>query len=329
MRALIALALATFAPAVLAAQTLHVIVFAGGANWPLWVAEDKGYFAAQDLEVHVTPTPGSVFLVKNLVAGKFDIGFMTFDNIPAYDEGQGEAQLDEPANLFAFMGGLTGGLRLMVHPDIKSFSDLRGKALGVDSPDTGYSLMLRKMLERGGLAQSDYRFENLGGTGERTEALMQNRTIGTIVTSPLDLLPLAKGYRVLADSREVGPYQATLYVARREWARAHAKELVGFIRAELDALRWLADPAHRDEAVAIYRKHLPKASEQAAAKAWDALLTKTDEGLTHDGRIDMAGVATVLKLRSEYGRPKKELTDASRYVDTSYYDKAMKSGGTK
>jgi ABC-type nitrate/sulfonate/bicarbonate transport system substrate-binding protein len=327
MKRLIALALATFAPAVLAAQTLQVIVFAGGANWPLWVAQDRGYFAARGLEIKVTPTPGSVFLVKNLVEGKFDIGFMTFDNIPAYDEGQGEVALDRPANLFAFMGGLTGGLRLMVNPDIKSFADLKGKALAVDSPDTGYSLMMRKLLERGGLAESDYRYENMGGTGERTEALMQNKTIGTIVTSPLDLLPIAKGYRVLADSREVGPYQATLYVARREWAAGHEAELVGFIGAQLEALRWLADPAHRNDAVAIYRQHLPKASEQAAQKAWDALLARDGEGLTKDGRIDMEGVATVLKLRSEYGRPKKELTDASRYVDEAYYRKAVQQGG--
>jgi ABC-type nitrate/sulfonate/bicarbonate transport system substrate-binding protein len=327
MKRLIALALATFAPAALAAQTLQVIVFAGGANWPLWVAQDRGHFAAHGLEVQVTPTPGSVFLVQNLVGGKFDIGFMTFDNIPAYDEGQGEVALERPANLFAFMGGLTGGLRLMVNPGIKSFADLKGKAMGVDSPDTGYSLMMRKMLERGGLAESDYRYENLGGTGERTEALMQNRTMATIVTSPLDLLPLAKGYRVLADSREVGPYQATLYVARREWAAAHEADLVAFVAAQLEALRWLADPAHRDEAVAIYRQHLPKASEQGAQKAWEALLTREDEGLTKDGRIDMAGVATVLKLRGEYGRPKKELGDASRYVDESYYRKATQQGG--
>lgn len=326
MRTLLALALAAFAPAIFAAQTLQVIVFAGGANWPLWVAMDKGHFAAHGLEVKVTPTPGSVFLVKNLVEGKFDIGFMTFDNIPAYDEGQGEVALDRPANLFAFMGGLTGGLRLMVNPEIKSFADLKGKALAVDSPDTGYSLMMRKLLERGGLADSDYRFENMGGTGERTEALMQNKTTGTIVTSPLDLLPIAKGYRVLADSRDVGPYQATLYVARREWAQGHGAELVNFVAAQLEALRWLADPAHRDEAVAIYRQHLPKASEQSAQKAWEALLTSKGEGLTRDGRIDMAGVATVLKLRSEYGRPKKDLTDPSRYVDESYFEKAMQGG---
>ena len=119
------------------------------------------------------------------------------------------------------------------------------------------------------------------------------------------------------------PTRRTLYVARREWAQAHEAELVAFIAAQREALRWLADPAHRDEAVAIYRQHLPKASEQGAQKAWDALLTRSGEGLTKDGRIDMEGVATVLKLRSEYGRPKKELTDASRYLDESYYRKAV------
>jgi ABC-type nitrate/sulfonate/bicarbonate transport system substrate-binding protein len=167
----------------------------------------------------------------------------------------------------------------------------------------------------------------MGGTGERAEALMQNKTVGTIVTSPIDLLPIAKGYRVLADSKTIGPYQATLFVARREWAQAHEAQLASFIRGYIDGLNWLADPAHRDEAVAIYRQHLPKASEQSARKAWDALLTAKDEGLSKEGRIDMAGVATVLKLRSEYGRPQKQLTDPSRYVDESYYEKAMKKAG--
>ena len=40
-----------------AARPLELIVFFGGANWPLWVAADKGYFAAQGLEVNVTSTP--------------------------------------------------------------------------------------------------------------------------------------------------------------------------------------------------------------------------------------------------------------------------------
>jgi ABC-type nitrate/sulfonate/bicarbonate transport system substrate-binding protein len=301
---------AALVPAVAAAATpLRLIVFFGGANWPLWVAGDKGFFAAQGLDVNITSTPGSVYLVQGLMEGKFDIGFSTFDNAVGYDEGQGEAKLDRPADLVAVVGGLTGGLRLMAKPEIQSIAGLKGKSLAVDAPSTGYSLVMRKFLEQGGLSEADYRMENVGGTGERAQALMAGKTDGTIVTSPLDLAPRAKGFRVLADSSSIGPYQATLFMVRREWARAHEAELVHFARAYIDAVAWLADPAHRDEAVAIYLKRLPKANAAAAAKAWDALLGGNGEGLRKDGSIDMAGAATVLKLRSEFGRPRKELTD--------------------
>jgi hypothetical protein len=37
------------------------------------------------------------------------------------------------------------------------------------------------------------------------------------------------------------------------------------------------------------------------------------------------GIKTVLKLRSEYGQPKKELTDPSRYYDLSYYERELRA----
>jgi len=321
---------AALLPAAAAAATpLRLIVFFGGANWPLWVAADKGYFAGQGLDVSIASTPGSVYLVENLMAGKFDIAFATFDNVVGYDEGQGEAKLDRPADLVAVVGGLTGGVRLMVKPEIRSIADLKGQSLGVDAPSTGYSLVMRKFLEEGGLSEADYRMEDMGGTGKRAQALMDGKTVGTIVTSPIDLGPRAKGFRVLADSSSIGPYQATLFLVRREWARAHEAELVRFARAYIDAVRWLADPSHREEAVAIYLKRLPKSDAASAAKAWDALLGHDGEGLRKDGSIDMAGAATVLKLRSEFGRPRKELTDVSRYVDESYYRKALAMAPTQ
>ncbi|HET9471227.1 MAG TPA: ABC transporter substrate-binding protein, partial [Usitatibacter sp.] len=227
-------------PAMAAAATpLRLIVFFGGANWPLWVAGDKGLFAAQGLDVSIASTPGSVFLVQGLMEGKFDIGFATFDNIVGYDEGQGEAKLDRPADLVAVVGGLAGGVRLLAKPEIQSIADLKGKALAVDAPSTGYSLVMRKFLEQAGLSEADYRMEDMGGTGARAQALMDGKTVATIVTSPLDLAPRAKGFRVLADSSSIGPYQATLFMVRREWARAHEPELVRFARAYIDAMKWL------------------------------------------------------------------------------------------
>src|SRR6516225_883352 len=42
-------------------EPISVIVFPGGFNWPIWVAQAKGYFAAGGIEVKLTPTPSSVF----------------------------------------------------------------------------------------------------------------------------------------------------------------------------------------------------------------------------------------------------------------------------
>ena len=36
-----------------------------------------------------------------------------------------------------------------------------------------------------------------------------------------------------------------------------------------------------------------------------------------------AGMRTVLRLRSKFGSPRKTLTDPLKYVDLSYYEKAL------
>jgi ABC-type nitrate/sulfonate/bicarbonate transport system substrate-binding protein len=302
---------------------LAVIVFPGGFNWPLWVGIEKGFFAQNGVEVTITPTPNSVYQMQNLAAGKFDIGFSTIDNVVAYTEGQGEAPLPQPPDFFAFMGGQTGAVRFVTQPDIKSYADLKGKSLAVDAATTGYAFVLRKLLQQGGLAESDYTLEKLGGTAQRAQALMENKTAGTILTSPLEIAPEAKGYRRLANATDViGPYQAVLGVSRRGWAKDNEPALVGFIRGYVAALDWLGDPANRAEAVAIYRKNIPQASEDGANKAWDVLLAGP-EGFQKKGKLDRAGIATVLKLRSEFGQPQKTLTDPGKYVDESYYNKAI------
>jgi ABC-type nitrate/sulfonate/bicarbonate transport system substrate-binding protein len=308
-----------------AATPLEVIVFPGGFNWPLWVGQEKGFFADNGVEVKITPTPNSVYQIENLVAGKFAIAFSVIDNVVAYDEGQGEVALPQTPDLFAFMGGQVGAVRFVTKPEIRAFSDLKGKSLAVDAATTGYAFVLRRILQKNGLAESDYTIERVGGTAARAEALMQGKTDGTILTSPLEIAPEAAGFHRIANAVDViGPYQAVLGVARRSWAKDHETQLVGFIRGYVAALGWLADPAHRGESVAIYRKNLPKASEAAANKAWDVLLAGP-EGFQKKGEIDLAGVRTVLELRSEYGRPQKSLTDPSKYIDESYFRKATQA----
>lgn len=324
-RSIAAVAVLTAAITCHAAQKLEVIVFPGGFNWPLWVAQEKGFLAAADLELKITPTPNSVFQMQKMAEGKFDIAFTTLDNVVAYQEGQGEAPLAVAPDFFAFMGGQGGAVRLVVQPSIHSFAELKGKSLAVDAATTGYAFVLRKLLQLGGLGEGDYTLEKLGGTSARAEALMQEKTAGTILTSPLEIVPESRGYRRLANAVDVlGPYQAVLGMTRRSWAAANGATLEQFIRVYVKSLDWLTDPGNRAEAVAIYRRNIPQASEVAANKAWEALVPGP-EGFQKKAKIDLAGAATVLRLRSEFGVPRKQLDDPAKYIDESYYRRALEA----
>ncbi len=312
------------APARAQDKPIELIVFPGGFNWPIWVAQDKGLFAVNKVAVTITPTPNSVFQLTNLIGGKFDIAMTAIDNLVAYDEGQGEAPVAGQPDLIAFMGGDNGFLSLVAVPEVKTYADLKGKQLSVDARTTGYAFVLEKMLQKAGLKDSDYELVKAGGVLQRFEALMQKSHAGTLLLSPFEVPAQAKGFTLLGYAIDVlGRYQGLVGGARRSWAKDHAAELIGFIRAYIAGVDWLYDDKNKVDAVALLRKNLPQMSPELAEKSYSILLDPKN-GFQRKARIDVEGVRTVLALRSEYGEPKKMLGDPAKYYDASYYEQATR-----
>ncbi|TMH76334.1 MAG: ABC transporter substrate-binding protein [Betaproteobacteria bacterium] len=221
------------------------------------------------------------------------------------------------------MGGYSGSLRFVTQPDIKTYAALRGKTVGVDAATTGFAFILYKLAAMNGLGMSDYKIEKLGGTPARVQAMMEGRIAGTMINSPSEILPESKGYTRLGDTTTTfGPYQASIGVARRAWAAKNGDQLVAFIRSYVAAMDWLQQPANKDEAVAIYMKHIPNAPGPAAQKAYEIMFAEK-EGFQKKAKLDIEGCRTVLKLRSEFAKPQKNLTDPTKYVDESFYRKAV------
>jgi hypothetical protein len=63
---------------------------------------------------------------------------------------------------------------------------------------------------------------------------------------------------------------------------------------------------------------------QIAERAYDRLLDPVG-GIYRDLRIDRDGVRTVLRLRTKYAAPRKELTDPERYIDERLLRSALSS----
>ncbi len=311
------LAAALVAPA--AAQTkLDMVGFGGASNLPVWVAQERGLFAKEGLEVKFDRTPSSGALFRNLMAGKYQIASAAFDNVVAYVEGQAE-QTIEGFDAVSFLGVHGGLVSLMTRPEIKSFADLRGKTAAVDSPASGYALLMYRILEQKGLAKDrDYTVLAVGGTGERLDAMREGRA-AAMISPPQDLEAVKLGFRSMGDAtRQLGAYTGSVYNVRRAWAKEHEKELIAFVRAIVAA----HDVIFTDKAAAIevLRKRLKELSAEDAAAVY-AKMTGPG-GFTRKAQISLRGARVVLAVRSRYGEPRKKLADPYKYVDLSYYRKA-------
>ena len=319
-------ALAGITNASVSAQELPQVtanVFPGGFNLPSFVARDKGFFERNGIRVALQFTPSSVAQMTGLAEGKFDIAITAVDNIVAYVEGQGEAPIGPQPEFFAFMGSDSGFLSLVVTPDIRSFSDLKGKSLSVDARTTGYAFVLFEMLARNGLNEGEYSIERVGGTAQRWNALRDKKQSGTLLSAPFNLMAQQQHFIELAKATKViGPYQGNVAATRRSWARQNKSLVIAFVRGYVQAIAWLYNKTNREEAVRILEKNVPEMSTGLAQQSYEELLDAQD-GFSRKGRMNFEGLRTVLALRSHYAEPPKELADPLKYYDPSYYDSAI------
>ncbi len=208
-------------------------------------------------------------------------------------------------------------------PDVTTYRNLKGKTLSVDAMTTGYAFVLFDLLKRGGLGTGDYNVVRAGGVLARWEAIKERKHDGTMLITPFDILAKANGLNILQYAIDVyGNYQGLTGATRRSWAAENPKKLDAYIRGYREALVWLFDPKNKAEAIAILRKNLPQMPEGLAEQSYGVLVGP--KGFAADGALDIEGVRRVLALRSEYGEPKKTLTDPMRYYDPKYFDAAKK-----
>lgn len=314
---------AMFAAAPAIAQTKLEVSHFPGANWVLLIGQNEGFFAREKLDVHLGAVHGSVEQITNTMNGKYDLGMTALDNVIAYDAGQGAPQVQQPTDMFAFMGGEELAMKLIASPDIKKIEGLKGKTLAVDAKNTGFAFVLYSALARRGLKQGDYDVLATGSSQSRLEAITSGKAQAAGLNRPFDAIALSKGAVNLGDMRKLFPhYQASAGFARRAWAEQHRDTLIAFIRAYVKSSMWLFDGKNKPAAIDLLVKNTQGLSPQQAADIYRDTAGKGGIG-SPTAKLDVAGVEAVVKLRNKYGEPKKKL-NARDFYDLSYYKAAVK-----
>jgi len=301
------------------ADTIRLGTF--GKDAALLAAEHRGFFKAENIGVEVDIVTDSPTLLRNLIAGRYDLILNNADNVIAWAEGQGADP--KPNDFVIFIGGQQGlKQKLVVVKSINSFADLKGKVLAVDAPTTGFAIVMIAMLKRHGTEQGhDYTLKMFGNTTKRADALERGDAHAGMLNLADDEIA-KRGLKILARAEDyVQHYARGLGATRRDWAEKNEALLVRFIRAMVRATDWVMEPKNKDEVVALLlpenknnRAHAEEAYEESVSARF---------GLMPRARIDMEGIRSVLDLRAAAGLMKPPVPKAEKYVDERYYKKAL------
>jgi ABC-type nitrate/sulfonate/bicarbonate transport system substrate-binding protein len=304
-------------------RPLRVVAFAGASNWPIWVGQQRGFFAKEELNVTIEITPNSRQMASDVFSGKYGIALTSIDNVVSYDEGQGSIELADRPDFVAFMGVDDGMLSLMAIPGTRHINDLRGRTLSVDALATGFAFVLRDVLMRSGFRPDEIKFAEVGGGLQRLAALRDGGQTATLLNAPLDIIAESQGMvRLLDVSDEIGHYQGICGMARRVWLRKNRDAARAFVRGYRASTTWLTEPTNKADAVEILKVNMPNLPSNLHDKIYDRL-TDSKRGIKRDLEIDREGLAKVLSLRSAYSGTGAVLSDPTRYVDESVRAEAL------
>lgn len=264
--ALVSLALAGATIETAGAQALKTVrvgsVGASAVNWPVFVANEKGFNKAEGIDVQVTYVGNVANTVQQLVAGAFDIANSTFDSaIRAIAKG-GNAVM---------IGGMTTKYpySIMVASSVHKVADLKGTRIILPFPKDLLTIVWNRWVHEQGMdpKQIDQVYD--GATPHRFNALAAGTVQAALLTQPFDFRAAAMGYKKLLDIGAYGREYGFLAILANPDSLERDPEMIrAYLRAISKATDWLYDQNNRAEAITLLTKYT-KVTPEVAGQTYD------------------------------------------------------------
>jgi len=278
---------------------------------PHIVAEYKGFFAKENLEVKFHYTTYAPDHNRGMAEGRWDFTLSSADTMIARTTTDG-------VDYMMFMQAEEGlSAYLIGQPGVDSIDKLRGKLLAGDPGDSNLDLIRKKILRTHGIDDTDYDIEIIGSSPVRLEAFLERRVAAAMLTPPASDKALASGGILLANSEKYVPgWPLTCGWTLRRWLENNRALVVRFIRAWAAATDWLLAPENREETLVLMTER-EKLKRDAAEDAYKKVVAKA--------RINPAALQIVIDLRKEMGVYKPPFDPPERFYDDSYWREATAS----
>jgi sulfonate transport system substrate-binding protein len=289
---------------------------------PLTIAERKGFFKEQGLEVEINDFGGGAKSLQALIGGSVDVVTGAYEHtIRMQAKGQDVVAVTElgrfPAIVIAVKKDKAG--------QIKSAADFKGLKIGVTAPGSSTALTAQYAMVKAGLKPSDAAIIGVG-SGASGVAAMKKGEIDVI--SHLDPV-IAKleadgDIQILIDTRtEAGTRQlfggsnpaATLYM-KKDFIETNPQTTQRLVNAFVKSLKWLQSAKPEDIAATV-----PEEYYLGDKPLYLKAVQNSLESYSRDGIIQMSGMQSVLDMLRQLD---PELKDAKIDLAATFNDRFVR-----
>jgi NitT/TauT family transport system substrate-binding protein len=306
-----------------------ITIAVGGKNLfyylPLSVAERKGYFRDEGLEVEIPDFAGGAKALQALVGGSADMVS------GAYEHTINMVAKKQPIKAVVLQARHSSIVLLLPKAraaQYKSPRDLKGLKIGVTAPGSSTNMFVNNLLAKDGLKPTDVAIIGVG-TGSGAFAAMEKGEIDAIsnLDPVITQLEATGKFVAVADSRTErgmkdiygGDYHASVIYITDEFIRKNPNTVQAVVNAIVRADKWVAK-ATPQEIVDL----MPAEYKAGSPSLYKEALLKNMIGYSEDGQLSLKAAENVYRVLVQFEPSVKAVgkMDLNQTFDNTFAKKA-------
>jgi NitT/TauT family transport system substrate-binding protein len=295
------------------------------AYLPLTIAERRGYFTREGLDVEINDFQGGAKALEALIGGSADVVCGAYEHT-LYMAAKGIAieAVALQANSFGLVAGIAKDNAAAYH----ALPDLKGMKIGVTGPGSASAMGLRMLLAKASLTADNVSIIGVGGGAAAVAAVKAGRVDAIANFDPvISLLQRDGAIKTILDTRKRedldflygGPFAASAFYVDARFAQRNPETVQAFVNAVVAALAWL-DKASTDDIVAT----VPPEYYAGDRALYRAMIESNRERVSPDGRISReAAEITYRNLAMFDDTLKRAKIDLAKTYDNAFVERAL------
>lgn len=281
---------------------------------PVFIAQQKGFFREEGLDVQVPYIRGSAELAAAVISNNVQIAYTVAEGV------LGAAAQGGVQPVIMTMTDDHYAYNVVSRPEIKTFADLAGKTFAIGTgPGTNPDFALTAVLEAHGMKADAVKRVTGGDTATRAAALEGGKVDATLLDPPYDLPIIDKGYNVVSAVFEdvKKPSAGAVLYSIRSYANTHRDQMVGVSKGLIKAVRFgKANPAEAKKLITAWTKI---EDQRAVDRGYDIYFNKL---LSAEPYPTVEALQTSIE-NSAKARKEEVKLKAEDFIDTSYVKTAL------